>query len=324
MSPALLEDKTLDQVYTNIPGAYTAIPLPHLGQSDHLSLFMLPKYTPLIKRVKPAVRTVKVWPEGAISSLQQQFQDTDWNMFASQATLDSHTDMDSYTSSVLDHINTCIDNVTTVKHVKCFPNQKPWMNSEVRLLLKARDAAFKSGSAEDYNRARSNLKRGIRKAKLTFKRHIEEHFHNSDPRRMWKGIQSITDYKPTAQPTSSAFQPNELNHFFARFDQSTGHFTPTTDSATAYSPLSISTTDVYSVFSRVDARKAAGPDGILGRVLRACAGQLAQVFTDIFNLSLAQAMVPTCLKTTTIIPVPKHSAAKCLNDFRPVALTPLL
>ncbi|KAI5615474.1 gastrula zinc finger protein XlCGF28.1-like [Silurus asotus] len=240
-----------------------------------------------------------------------------------EAILDFHTDMDIYTSSVLDYINTCIDNVTTVKHVKCFPNQKPWMNSEVRLLLKARDAAFKSGSAEDYNRARSNLKRGIRKAKLTFKRHIEEHFHNSDPRRMWKGIQSITDYKPTAQPTSSAFQPNELNHFFARFDQSTGHFTPTMDSATAYSPLSISTTDVYSVFSRVDARKAAGPDGIPGRVLRACAGQLAQVFTDIFNLSLAQATVPTCLKTTTIVPVPKHSAAKCLNDFRPVALTPI-
>ncbi|KAF7712006.1 hypothetical protein HF521_001017, partial [Silurus meridionalis] len=76
-------------------------------------------------------------------------------------------------------------------------------------------------------------------------------------------------------------------------------------------------------FSRVDARKAAGPDGIPGRVLRACAGQLAQVFTDIFNLSLAQATVPTCLKTTAIIPVPKHLAAKCLNDFRPVAFTPI-
>ncbi|KAK3545619.1 hypothetical protein QTP70_008237 [Hemibagrus guttatus] len=52
--------------------------------------------------------------------------------------------------------------------------------------------------------------------------------------------------------------------------------------------------------------------------------QLAQVFTDIFNLSLAQAIVPTCLKTTTIIPVPKHSSAECLNDLRPVALTPII
>ncbi|KAK3518729.1 hypothetical protein QTP70_010081 [Hemibagrus guttatus] len=41
---------------------------------------------------------------------------------------------------------------------------------------------------------------------------------------------------------------------------------------------------------------------------RTCADQLAHVFTDIFNLLLAQATVPTCLKTTTIIPVPKHSS----------------
>ncbi|KAI4824989.1 hypothetical protein KUCAC02_020694 [Chaenocephalus aceratus] len=39
--------------------AYSAIPLPHLGQSDHLSLFFYPTYTQLIKPVKPTVRTVK-------------------------------------------------------------------------------------------------------------------------------------------------------------------------------------------------------------------------------------------------------------------------
>ncbi|KAK3513718.1 hypothetical protein QTP70_028756 [Hemibagrus guttatus] len=34
--------------------------------------------------------------------------------------------------------------------------------------------------------------------------------------------------------------------------------------------------------------------------------------------------VPTCLKTTTIIPVPKKSPVSCLNDYRPVALTPII
>ncbi|XP_062859991.1 polycystin-1 [Trichomycterus rosablanca] len=81
--------------------------------------------------------------------------------------------------------------------------------------------------------------------------------------------------------------------------------------------------EVCSVLSKVNARKAAGPDGIPGRVLRACAEQLAQVFTNIYNLSLAQATVPTCWKTSIIIPVPKRTTAACLNDFRPVALTPI-
>ncbi|KAK0154408.1 hypothetical protein N1851_003517 [Merluccius polli] len=137
-------DKYLDHVYSNMTNAYKAIPLPHLGQSDHLSWFSLPKYTPLIKRVKPTVRTVKVWPEGADSALQYHFESTDWSVFATQATLDSHTDIDSYASSVLDFINSNINSVTTLKQITRFPNQKPWRNREVCLLLKARDTAFRS------------------------------------------------------------------------------------------------------------------------------------------------------------------------------------
>ncbi|KAI2666784.1 hypothetical protein H4Q32_026480 [Labeo rohita] len=44
----------------------------------------------------------------------------------------------------------------------------------------------------------------------------------------------------------------------------------------------------------------------------------------IFNTSLSQAVVPTCLKSTFIIPVPKKSPVSCLNDYRPIALTPIM
>ncbi|KAK3534925.1 hypothetical protein QTP70_002009 [Hemibagrus guttatus] len=59
-------------------------------------------------------------------------------------------------------------------------------------------------------------------------------------------------------------------------------------------------------------------------MLRECAEQLADVFTDIFNISLSSAVIPTCLKTTTIIHVPKKSPVSCLNDYRPVALTSII
>ncbi|XP_031159417.2 uncharacterized protein LOC116052744 [Sander lucioperca] len=91
-----------------------------------------------------------------------------------------------------------------------------------------------------------------------------------------------------------------------------------------HQPLTLSTTDVCVALSRINACKAAGPDGIPRRVLWACAVQLTEVWTDIFNLSLAQAAVPACFKTTSIVPVPKHSTATSLNDFRPVALTPII
>ena len=85
--------------------------------------------------------------------------------------------------------------------------------------------------------------------------------------------------------------------------------------------LSVTEHEVRRAFMRVNIRKAAGPDGISGRVLRSCAVQLAPVFTTIFNLSLAQSVVPTCFKSSIVVPVPKIASPACMNDYRPVALT---
>jgi hypothetical protein len=64
-----------------------------------------------------------------------------------------------------------------------------------------------------------------------------------------------------------------------------------------------------------------GPHGLPGCVLKACADQLASVFTDIFSLSLTESVIPTCFKQITIVPVPKKVEVTCLNHYRPVALT---
>ncbi len=87
--------------------------------------------------------------------------------------------------------------------------------------------------------------------------------------------------------------------------------------------MTLSSDSMRRSLSRINARKAPGPDNIPGRVLRDCAVELTDVFTDIFNISLSQAVVPTCFKATTIIPVPKKSSPSCFNDYRPVALTPI-
>ena len=77
--------------------------------------------------------------------------------------------------------------------------------------------------------------------------------------------------------------------------------------------ITLSLADVSRTFKQVN--KAAGPDGLPGRVLRACGDQLAGVFTDIFNISLIESVIPTCFKQTTIVLVPKNTKATCLNDY---------
>ena len=183
---------------------------PHLGQSDHISLFLTLKYSPLIKRVKPTTKTVKVWMEDADPTLQDQLQLQD---FFADAIKDSHTNIHTVAKSVMDNLNVCAEGVTTHKTVKLFHNQKPWMNKEVRLLLKARDAAFRSGDQEAYSSTTANLRKGISRAKHNYKERIEEHFNSSDPRRMWQGLHTLTNKSPcNSPPPSSTSLPDELNH----------------------------------------------------------------------------------------------------------------
>eukprot|EP00061_Rhincodon_typus_P007143 g28516.t1 len=96
--------------------------------------------------------------------------------------------------------------------------------------------------------------------------------------------------------------PEVLNAFYAQFDENASGAVSPTPTAPDTPVLSVTTVDVRSVLLRVNPRKAMGPDGVPSNALRSCEDQMAEVFTDIFNLSLPQAKVPTCFKKTTIIP----------------------
>eukprot|EP00061_Rhincodon_typus_P009144 g32404.t1 len=115
-----------------------------------------------------------------------------------------------------------------------------------------------------------------------------------------------------------------LNDFYARFEQNaSGTVTPAPPAPNTPVP-SFTNADIRSVFLGTNPRKATGLDSVPGQALGSCAIQLVGVFTDIFNLSLLPAEFPTCFRKTTIILVPKKTYAMCLNDYCPVALTPII
>ena len=142
---------------------------------------------------------------------------------------------------------------------------------------------------------------------------------------MWQGLNTIMDFREkTSTPQTTASMCEDLNVFYARFDTGNNtrlHSERIMDDVSAHT---VSEEDVRKCFRQVNARKAAGPDGIPGRVLKSCAAQLAGVFMNIFNLSLSLSVVPACFKMATIVPVPKSSSITSLNDCRPVALTSIV
>ncbi|KAM7373781.1 hypothetical protein PAMA_022061 [Pampus argenteus] len=310
-------DNTLDKVYSNIKGGYRASPLPHLGQSDHISLFLIPAYAAVKKSAHTTTRTVTIWPEEASMQLQDCFERTNWDIF-------EHQNLDVFTDSVLCYIKNCIDTVTVQKRIRVYPNQKPWMTRGVQQLLKQRNIAFRTGDRDHYSAARADLRRGIKLAKAEYRRRIEVHLESNNSRQVWQGIQHLTNYK--TNPGAAEGDPalaEELNIFFARFEV-TAPEAQQHHAAHSSTVLTLEEHGVRRSLRAVNPRKATGPDGVPGRVLRDCADQLAGIFTRIFNRSLAQSNVPPCLKSSIIVPVPKKPHISGLNDYRPVALTPVV
>ena len=107
---------------------------------------------------------------------------------------------------------------------------------------------------------------------------------------MCQSLKTITDYKgkPTCELPSDASLPDELNAFYACFEASNTEACMRAPAVPDDCVIKISVTDVSKTFKQVNIHKAVGPDGLPGRVIKACMDQLVSVFTDIFKLSLTE------------------------------------
>ncbi len=119
---------------------------------------------------------------------------------------------------------------------------------------------------------------------------------------MWQGLKTIcsSGNNSSAEVRADPLLAEELNTFYGRFECNGGGATlPSSAGSSRQSSdhvFTLSEDEVRRELRRVNVRKAAGPDGITGRVLRSCADQFAGLFTSIFNESLATSVVPTSFK----------------------------
>ncbi len=94
----------------------------------------------------------------------------------------SDDDIEAYSDSVTCFIRKCIEDVAPTKIIRIFPNQKPWINSDVRSALSTRTSAFKSGNTDDRKQASYDLRRSIKAAKRQYKNKAEKEFNTNNAR----------------------------------------------------------------------------------------------------------------------------------------------
>ena len=315
------QNKTLDLCYCNIKDAYKCTKRDPLGISDHHTIVLSPRYKQRLKRIKPTVKTIKVWNEDAEVSLQGCFDCTDWEVF-----YESSNSIEELVDVISEYILFCEDTVVPTKTVKIYPNNKPWFNNNIKQkLIQKRTQTSLSQDRSLLKDIQQDIDNTIEASKNEFKKKLEEQFENKSTKEAWKGLENITKYKKKSAslPDDDGDLVNKLNKFYARFDE--------TDNSKEIQDVKVKlnkTNDkiviepaaVLKYFNKLNIRKSKGPDGVTPKLLKICSVQLSPIYAHIFQLCVDD-HIPSIWKTATTVPVPKKAAPQELNDYRPISLT---
>lgn len=121
---------------------------------------------------------------------------------------------------------------------RVFPNDKPWVNKELKLALKRKRRAFEQGYMLKMNDIQKEIRQIIHDSKRNYKLRIETQMRGNNLRLAWQGMYTM----------------------IGKEDKKT-HITQVTAD------------EVRGIFSRIDQKKSAGPDHVRGRVLKECSEQ---------------------------------------------------
>jgi len=317
------KDNKIDLCYCNIKDAYKCTKRDPLGISDHHVLVLSPNYKQKLKQHKPAIKYIKSWNEDSEQELQACFDCTDWEVF-----YDSCETIEELVDVISDYIVFCEDTVVPSKAVKIYPNNKPWFGKELKQkLLSKQNILSTSNDRILLKNVQTDINNAIDTCKYEFKRKLESQFKTNNTKEAWKGLELVTQYKTGAKSLSDVDSDlsDRLNTFYTRFDtEDNSEDIETVRNLINSSPdsagITITNADVYKLFKSLNPRKSKGPDGISPKVLRICSHQLSPIYTVIFQRCVNE-HIPSIWKTATVIPVPKKTSPKELNDYRPISLT---
>ena len=311
---------TLDLVYCNTPHAFSVLARPPIGSSDHNVLHLLPAYKQKLKTHKPEARTITRLSQDYTDSLRGCLACTDWTVFE-----ETCSDLDELTDVVSSYINFCCDLFTERKTIKIYPNSKPWMTKEAKTKLKEKHSILRTDDPAALKRIQKEVSREVKKGKAAYREKLRKQLEQGDVRGAWQSLNTITDRKARQplQDQNPQELADQLNKFYNRFDaeNTETEAAPEEPPPKTDSHLQTEESEVRQYLKRCPTRRAPGPDGISGLVLKTCADELAPILCRLFNRSFKECHVPTLWKRANIVPIPKKKNAKELNDFRPIALT---
>ncbi|KAJ8372795.1 hypothetical protein AAFF_G00276900 [Aldrovandia affinis] len=127
----------------------------------------------------------------------------------------NNNNLDDYADAVTSYISFCEETCIPTRAVYKFNNCKLWSSAELGKLRTNKEEAYRSGDRDAYKTSKYALNKAVKTAKRRYKVKLEQRFSTNDCSFIWRGLQTITNYKPKpVNATADPLLPNQINTFY--------------------------------------------------------------------------------------------------------------
>ena len=311
------KEQLLDPILTNAPRCYRCINLPPLGNSDHSIVKAVPQAKEYEKtRPEPVTVTYRT---GKIEDTVEELGNIEWKRLINSTSHGLQAKFNIFYETVKDVIDTC----QPLKTARLKGDQK-WMTIEIKTEIKQRQKLWHRRKYDEWKMQANKVTKMIKKRKRSY----YKRFTNMNT-NWWDEVNQLRE--PHQTNSISEDMTIKLNNYFhslwSNKENKIKNSTTTNSCIINTKPkghIRLLEYEVIEELSKLDINKAAGPDELNARVLKAGRFELAPIITHLFNESLKQSFIPEQWKEANIAPVPKVHKPTKPEDFRPVALTSTL
>ena len=310
-----------------------------IANCDHCPIYVT--LNRQLKKNKSYKRMVWDFKHGDYDKFRSMLLQASWNRCYDNNSIDNT--VGNWMSLFTTIAEECVPHyMTTIR-----PRDKPFMNSNLRRLMRKRDRLYKLFKStndvalgQQYKDLRNQIVSETRKAKEALQHKTDQLLADADTssKKWWSTYKKVisekqSEYNAPLMNDNKIITDNKekadlFNEYFigqSTLDESRANL-PVGEPQCLYQidPKNVDPVDVYSVLISLDTSKATGPDGIGNRLLKEAAVPIAEPLSQLFNFSLSVGKFPEIWKTANVIPVYKKDDAMFCNNYRPISLLPCI
>ena len=327
--------KTLDLLFCNDPTCISDIEVLSPGSvcnSDHCGISFKVKLN--CKRLKGAKRKIYNLKNADFKGLDRELKYFPWDHILYDNDID--TSLKKFESIFLSACDRFIPKITIKSSF-----QPPWFDSELDSLCKTKNKLLdkKKGTVDEAAKSLINEKiKKVRKKfrKLSTKKKMDNILNDDDPalvkKKFWSFFKATSNSCriPETVNYGNKFRSKDsdvadlFNKFFSDQFSSPSNYDIAVDfSDDPFTETTFDENKIFDLLRKMNANKAAGPDGIQSKIMKSCARGLSKPLSILFNRIFQSGKIPSTWKMANVVPIFKKGDKTSVSNYRPISLTSL-